>query len=352
MDGSEELREALVQMQREIGMLRVETTHANLLLKALDAMLDVDAQDDPFAGVFSALLPVFECCSAIVLIEDSADQGRLECVASNEAAVIGSFWNRSRKLEKVLGGRVVTMISTMGDEGWPDTPEGAGARPTLYLPFGVRDRRGLMMLLRDHDGPGFDRTHVTLAGKFSVLASHAFAATHASQTEAESHRLQHLTRQLKASEEALTYRANHDQLTSLPNRLYIEELVDAQIASKRPEQKMALAFLDLDHFKRVNDFYGHAAGDALLKSVADRLRVEIRQTDIIGRISGDEFVIVFDPFEHTEELASVINRVSDQLQKPFRIEGRDISTSGSIGVALWPEHGRDYDTLRRHADTA
>ncbi len=352
MEGSEGLRETLVAMRREIGILRVESTHANLLLEALDAMLDVDADDDPFVGVFTALLPVFDCCSAMVLIENPTDKDRLECVASNEAAVIGLFWERSRKLEKVLSGRIVTTISATGEEGWPDTTQGAGSRPTLYLPLGVRNRRGLMMLLRDHDCPGFDRTHVTLAGKFSVLASHAFAATHASQTEAESHRLQHMTRQLKVSQEALTHRANHDQLTGLPNRLHVQELVDALIACKRSDQKVALAFLDLDDFKRVNDFHGHAVGDALLKSVADRLRAEIRQTDIIGRISGDEFVIVFDPFERIEELAAVVNRVSDQLHEPFRIEGRDITTSGSIGVALWPLHGHDYDTLRRHADTA
>ncbi len=352
MEGSEELRETLVAMRREIGILRVEATHANLLLEALDAMLDVDAQDDPFVGVFTALLPVFDCSGAIVLIEDPTDQRRLECIASNEPAVLGSSWERNRKLEKVLSGRIVTTISTVGAEGWPETSGGDGSRPTLYLPLGVRNRRGLMMLLRNPGCPGFDRSHVTLAGKFSVLASHAFAVTHASQTEAESHRLEQMTRQLKTSQEALTYRANHDQLTGLPNRLHVQELVDLLIANKKSGQKVALAFLDIDDFKRVNDFHGHAAGDALLKSVANRLRAEIRQTDIIGRISGDEFVIVFDPFERTEELAAVLNRVSNELHEPYRIEGRDITSSGSIGVALWPEHGHDYDTLRRHADTA
>lgn len=352
MEGSEELRETLVAMRREIDILRVEATHANLLLEALDAMLDVDAEHDPFVGVFAALLPVFECSGAIVLIEDPTDPQRLECAASNGPAVVGSFWERSRKLEKVLSGRIVTTVSTTGDEGWPEISGGDGLRPTLYLPLGVRNRRGLMMLLRDRDCPGFDRTHVTLARKFSVLASHAFAVTHASQAEAESHRLKQMTRQLKTSQEALTYRANHDLLTGLPNRLHVQELVDALIANKQSGQKFALAFLDIDDFKRVNDFHGHAAGDALLKSVANRLRAEIRQTDIIGRISGDEFVIVFDPFERAEELAAVVNRVSNQLHQPFRIEGRDIISSGSIGVALWPEHGHDYDTLRRHADTA
>ncbi|MGP1666212.1 MAG: putative bifunctional diguanylate cyclase/phosphodiesterase, partial [Rhodanobacter sp.] len=175
---------------------------------------------------------------------------------------------------------------------------------------------------------------------------------HASQAEAESHRLQQLTQQLKVSQEALIHRANHDELTGLPNRLHVQELVDALIASKAAGQRIALAFLDVDDFKRVNDFHGHAAGDALLKSVANRLRAEIRQSDIIGRISGDEFVIVFDSFERANELAAVVNRLSHQLHEPFHIDGHRITSSGSIGVAMWPEHGHDYETLRGHADTA
>ncbi|MGP1666213.1 MAG: hypothetical protein ACTS5I_09965, partial [Rhodanobacter sp.] len=175
MEVSEELRETLVAMRREIGSLRIEAIHANLLITALDAMLDVDARDDPFSGVFAALLPVFHCSGAIVLIEDLTDPLRLQCVASNEPAVVGAFWERNRKLEKVLSGRIVTTIASMGNEEWPQTAGGDGLRPTLYLPLGVRGRRGLMMLLRDRGCAGFDRTHVTLAGKFSVLASHAFA---------------------------------------------------------------------------------------------------------------------------------------------------------------------------------
>ncbi|MCB1675698.1 MAG: EAL domain-containing protein [Halioglobus sp.] len=352
MEGSEELRETLVSMRREIGLLRTEATHANLLLEALDAMLNVNGEEDPFVGVFSALLPVFDCEHAIVLIENTADRDRLKCIASNRASVIGSFWNSGQKLEKVLAGRILTTLSGADDEGWPDIEELRGSQPALYLPLGVRERRGLMMLLRENHQHGFDRTHVTLARKFSLLASHALAAKHASQTEAESHRLKHLTEELKASKEALTFRANHDQLTGLPNRTYIAELVNGILARRQPGHKVALAFLDLDNFKRVNDFYGHTAGDLLLKSVAQRLRDEIRDTDIIGRISGDEFVIVFDPFERQAELSAVVSRVSAQLRNPFNIGGQEIRTSGSIGVAIWPAHGHDYDTLRSHADAA
>ena len=154
MEGSEGLREALVTLRRENDLLRIETTHANLLLKALDAVLCVEGDDDPFVGVFSALVPVFECAHAIVLIEreDAADE--LECVAASTAAAVGSLWMRDKFLGKALSGRIVTTVAQAGHTVWPDVPglDLAGEEPALYLPLGVRGRRGLMLLLRDCGG--------------------------------------------------------------------------------------------------------------------------------------------------------------------------------------------------------
>lgn len=354
MEGSEELREALVTLRRENDLLRVETTHANLLLKALDAVLCVAGEDDPFAGVFSALMPVFECSHAIVLIEQEDAVDELACVAASAAPVVGSRWPQDRLLGKALSGRIVATVAEAGVTTWPTVPglDLVGREPALYLPLGVRGRRGLMLLLRECDGPGFDRAHVALAKKFSLLASHAFAAKRASQTEAESHRLKHLTEQLEISQQALQHRANHDQLTGLPNRAYIQELVGSMIDRKEPGEKLALAFIDLDDFKRVNDVHGHAAGDALLKEVADRIRSQTRGTDIFGRISGDEFVIVLDPICRRSDASGVVARMRESLRQPLRIEGAEIHPSASIGVAIYPAHGKDYETLRRHADMA
>jgi diguanylate cyclase (GGDEF)-like protein len=354
MEGAEELREILVAMRREIDILRVEATHANLLLDALDAVLQVDDDGDPFAGVFSALLPVFECSHAIVLIEQDNGQGKLECIAAKHEPLIGSIWSAGPAFNKVLSGRVMTTIGSAGSDEWPADVHAylAKGMPALYLPLGVRDRRGLLMLLRDADRPGFDRSHVNLARKFSLLASHAFAAMRAHQTESESIQLKQLAERLKVSQKELRFRANHDQLTGLPNRSYIQELVDDLVAHKKPGDVFALAFVDVDNFKRVNDFYGHAAGDALLKSVAERIRSQIRQTDLLGRISGDEFVIVLDPFEERSEATSLIERIKARLAGTFEIDGVSIRMSASIGVALFPSQGRDYETLRRNADTA
>ena len=218
MEGSEELREALVTLRRENDLLRVETTHANLLLKALDAVLCVDGGDDPFAGVFSALMPVFDCSHAIVLIEPKNETEGLECVASSAPSAVGSLWAQDKLLEKALAGRIITTVADFDVAAGPGVPglDFTGREPALYLPLGVRGRRGLMLLLHSDGKPGFDRAHVALAKKFSLLASHAFAAKRANQTEMERHRLKHLTEQLEASQQALRHRAKHDQLDQPP----------------------------------------------------------------------------------------------------------------------------------------
>lgn len=355
MQDSEELREAVLTLRRENDLLRTETTHANLLLAALDAVLCVDGDTDPFAGVFSALMPVFACTCAIVLIEQGdGAEGALECVASSDPLVPGTRWQTGRLFQKVLSGRIVSTVGETGIDAWPDrlAQRYSHDQPALFLPLAVRDRRGLMMLLREPGQPGFDRAHVTLARKFSLLASHAFAAKQASLTEAESHRLKDLAEKLKASEEALRFRANHDQLTGLPNRSYVQEIVGEKMGRKQPGEKLALAFIDLDEFKRVNDLHGHAAGDALLREVAARIRSEIRRTDVVARISGDEFLIVLDPIGQRADVSAIIDRVRYRLQQPLHVEDVEIRPSASIGIALYPTHGRDYETLRRHADLA
>lgn len=362
MAGSEELREMLVAIRRENDVLRTETAHARLLLEALDALLRVRHDGDPFAGAFSALLPIFHASHAIVLVEEAGDSAvddgagseHLRCIAANQRELIDSVWGAGRTARKVLGGRVV---ATLAGHDWTLRPTGSAAdlcdtQPALYIPLGVGGRRGLLMMLRPAGADGFDRGDTTLAGKFAVLASHALARREASQTEAERHRLTDLTEQLKASQEELTWRANHDQLTSLPNRVYIQELVDKAIAGHGPGGRLALAFIDLDNFKRVNDLYGHATGDGLLRLVAKRIRADLRPRDVLGRISGDEFVILLDSVATPEQTNRIIERISARLHQPFRVEGLEVRTSGSIGVAMYPTHGSDYETLRRHADTA
>ena len=156
----------------------------------------------------------------------------------------------------------------------------------------------------------------------------------------------------KRFERELAQRAFHDELTGLPNRALIQEMVTAELSQRRPGESLALAFIDLDHFKQVNDFYSHAVGDELLRAVADRVRGSIRPSDTLARISGDEFLLLINPLERAEDLRPLIDRVIDALKQPFQIEGHELLTSASVGAAVCPLHGTTYEALRRSADHA
>jgi cyclic di-GMP phosphodiesterase Gmr len=158
-----------------------------------------------------------------------------------------------------------------------------------------------------------------------------------------------ITERARAENELLR-RAYHDELTGLPNRSLIRERVEAILA--RGDGRFALAFIDIDNFKHINDFYSHAIGDALLVKFVQRIATHLRGSDILARMSGDEFVLVLDPAESREQVVEEIEAIVENLKQPFMIDGFEIFTSASIGVSFYPEHGNDYEALRRNADTA
>ena len=160
-----------------------------------------------------------------------------------------------------------------------------------------------------------------------------------------------LTRQ-KATEDDLFRRAYFDELTGLPNRAVFEGRINSLLADEKVQPRFALAFIDIDNFKHINDYYGHAAGDALLAEIAKRLGRELRDTDVLARISGDEFLLLLSPIDNAEDVANFIAFLLERLKKPFFIAGSEIFASGSIGVSLHPEHGRSYKVLRQNADIA
>ena len=155
----------------------------------------------------------------------------------------------------------------------------------------------------------------------------------------------------KLIETELSKRAYFDDLTGLPNRTLIEEHVEQLLLGGSKPQRFALAFLDIDNFKHINDYYTHAVGDALLVKVAQRITSHLRSSDILSRISGDEFLLVLNPLTGNGDLA-VVDSLLRQLKEPFLIEGFEILTSASMGVSVYPDHGLNYEMLRRGADTA
>ena len=155
----------------------------------------------------------------------------------------------------------------------------------------------------------------------------------------------------KAVEDQLFRSAYYDELTDLPSRRVIEHRANSLLKREQPG-KFALAFLDIDNFKHINDYYGHTIGDGLLIEVAKRLGLDLRETDMLSRISGDEFLLLLNPIQDEREVAEHINFILQRLRAPFFIDGSEIFASTSIGVSLYPEHGRNYETLRQNADIA
>ncbi len=147
--------------------------------------------------------------------------------------------------------------------------------------------------------------------------------------------------------------AQYDQLTQLPNRELLRDRLRAALAHARAVHgHMALLYVDLDRFKQVNDTHGHAVGDMLLQTVANRLKGCVRETDTVARIGGDEFVVLLHSVHAAEDADSVAGKIRLVLAQPMRLDGHDLRIEPSIGVARFPEHGEEEQQLFRHADQA
>ena len=159
----------------------------------------------------------------------------------------------------------------------------------------------------------------------------------------------------RRGEEQLAYLAYHDPLTGLPNRVLVEEQLDLALArARRTGGSAALMFVDLDDFKEVNDRLGHAAGDQLLAAVAARLRAVLRDSDMLARQGGDEFLVLLADLtgDPTPAAENVGGKLIDALREPFAVTGIEVRTGASIGISLYPDDAADTETLLRHADVA
>ena len=157
----------------------------------------------------------------------------------------------------------------------------------------------------------------------------------------------------KDIEEHMRHMAQYDSLTHLPNRaLFGDRLQQALLAAKRERYQLALMFLDLDKFKPVNDTYGHAVGDLLLKEAALRIQDCLRASDTAARIGGDEFVVLLPVIESEQDAAMVGEKIRHALIQPFELAGHSLNISSSIGIAVYPEHGADEKLLVKSADIA
>jgi diguanylate cyclase (GGDEF)-like protein/PAS domain S-box-containing protein len=159
--------------------------------------------------------------------------------------------------------------------------------------------------------------------------------------------------QLLEKQQHLDHLAHHDQLTGLPNRLYLAAHLPGAIEeAKRTGSMLAVLFLDLDRFKHINDSRGHETGDKLLKAVAQRIRATMRNEDVVVRMGGDEFIVVLKTVLSTDQVNEAASRITEAMSAPVIVDARPLVTTASIGVSLYPRDGSDMGELLRHSDTA
>jgi diguanylate cyclase (GGDEF)-like protein/PAS domain S-box-containing protein len=157
----------------------------------------------------------------------------------------------------------------------------------------------------------------------------------------------------KANEARIFHMAHHDALTGLPNRHLLTDRVDEALKrADRYRQRFALIFVDLDKFKPINDTYGHAVGDEVLKEVANRLRQGVRSTDTVARVGGDEFVILFEDLASSEEVMELHNKLKNLLSQPLHLTTKTLTIGASLGIGIYPDHAMDVAALMDYADGA
>lgn len=157
----------------------------------------------------------------------------------------------------------------------------------------------------------------------------------------------------KQTETWLQYIARHDQLTTLPNReLFHARLRTALLEARRDQRRSSVLYIDLDRFKLVNDSFGHDIGDLLLREVAERISHCVRESDTVGRIGGDEFVVLLNSIIQPEHAAAVAEKIRTSFDQPFELGGHRLHVTSSIGIAVYPEHGDGDKQLMRRADDA
>ncbi len=201
---------------------------------------------------------------------------------------------------------------------------------------------------------GRSRQHVQMRRKDGSLIWVDLAGVDLPGSDGESLWMMVDITQSKAHEARMERAALHDALTGLPNRLLLADRLRQAIASaERSGHAFALAYLDLNGFKQVNDSHGHDAGDEVLKAVAARLQAGLRASDTVARLGGDEFVILLQPTEAPAEAEPVLGRLLDALAQPITLgSGVQVAIGSSLGLAHYPLHGRSPDALMRHADEA
>ena len=216
-------------------------------------------------------------------------------------------------------------------------PELLGIRAALH------DARPCHVVLRNYRKDGsmyWSELNISPVRNDAGTVTH-YIGVHSDITDAKTH------------QDELARQANHDSLTGLPNRNLLWDRIDGACArTQRYGEFAAVAFLDLDNFKLVNDSLGHTLGDHLLRAVAKRLESSLRASDTVARLGGDEFVLVLSDQKSEQLVSGELQRIVDSFSRPFSIDGKDVFITASVGVALYPQDAKDAEALMKSAELA
>jgi diguanylate cyclase (GGDEF)-like protein len=256
---------------------------------------------------------------------------------SNDHRLVGKKTGDPAHLRETLRGSIRGDVTSIGDE-----------RKVLrtYAPVAVRGGSGVVAIYQDYApiARAARSTFVPVAGIFELVLILLFVALVPI--------LRRVTNRIRRQMDEIERRALYDDLTGLPNRtLFRDRVAQALRTAGRTQGTAAVILLDVDHFKEINDALGHDTGDLLLKELGTRLAGELRDSDTLTRLGGDEFGILL-PTSSAHDALALATRVHSALEAPFALSGFPIEIAASAGVALYPEHGEDVHTLLQHADVA
>jgi diguanylate cyclase (GGDEF)-like protein len=328
----------LVTVQAERAATAQARVIANSTLR--NSLLASDFEQPVDAARRAALDKLFQTgvlAEGVLLGELYADDGRV--TYSTDHRLIGR--NSGRQSEHV---REALGETVRGDA--TKLPGGSDRRALrTYAPVALAGGTGVVALFQDYEpiARAAATTFLPTAGVFEAVLVLLFLALVPI--------LRRVTIRIRRQMEEIEHRALYDQLTGLPNRtLFRDRVEQAMLAARRDGGSATVMFLDIDHFKAVNDTLGHEAGDVLLQELGARLREEMRSSETLARLGGDEFGILC--LTSAQEAAQLADRLHGALQTHFMVHDFPLEVATSVGIAAYPEHGEDVDTLLRHADVA
>ncbi len=298
-----------------------------------------------------ALHSAYDSAQAIEIVRQSTRQGRQFCVVFLDVRMppgldgvqtIPQLWQADPNLQIVL-------CTAYSDHTWND----------IVQNFGYRD--SLLILKKPFDSIEVLQVAHALARKWTLSLQarqrmdnlEHVVQTRTADLERSNRELRQQMERRAVAEQELRKLATHDPLTEVPNRVLLQERLHAALArAQRQQGLVALMLLDMDHFKDVNDAFGHQAGDCVLKQFTERLRACVRGSDTVARMGGDEFGILVEDIAEPEEAAIIAQRILHACTSPFDVQGNVVHVPPSVGIAIYPTDCEDAESLVQSADVA